>query len=71
MRILVLIAIGLLLYIIFRGLLRNQRDSLSFDSDKMVQCRQCQLHIPAEEAVQYEDNYFCSQGHLAMYRDNK
>ena len=67
MRILVLIAIGLLLYLIFRGLLRKNKRALSLDSNKMVQCEKCRLHIIDKEAIQYEGRYFCSQKHLDMY----
>lgn len=34
---------------------------------KMVQCKTCQLHIPENEALQRDGEFYCSQEHL----DNK
>ncbi len=65
MRILVLIAIGLLLYVIIGNLLRKNRSSLSKpSSEKMVQCQHCGLHVPEQEAIQNGGDYYCSQDHI-------
>ena len=65
MRILVLIAIGLLLYIIVGSILRkNKESSLSGDgAEKMVSCDYCGLHISEKEAVSSENKYYCSEAH--------
>jgi len=65
MRILVLIAIGLLLYVIIGNLLRKNRASTpKASSEKMVQCQHCGLHILEQEALQNGSNYYCSQEHI-------
>ena len=64
MRILVLIAIGLLLYVIIGNLLRKNRKSTPLISEQMVKCKHCNLHILEQEAVKSGDDYYCSQQHL-------
>jgi len=66
MRILLLIAIGLLLYVILSKLFRQMRQSSNrsnIESDVMVQCHHCQLHILEQEAIRKGDNYYCSAEH--------
>ncbi|PHS69715.1 MAG: hypothetical protein COB23_05480 [Methylophaga sp.] len=65
MRILVLIAIGLLLYVIVGNILRKKRPSApKAITEEMVQCHHCGLHILEQEAISLDDNYYCSQEHL-------
>ncbi len=66
MRILVLIAIGLLLYVIIGNLWRRSRPSSPADanSEKMVKCQQCGLHILEQEAVKKGEYYYCSPEHI-------
>ena len=74
MRILVLLAIGLLLYIIISNLLRKSRMppmSSSMDSEKMVRCEHCGLHIVEKEALKDNRQYFCSSEHLEAHRQSK
>lgn len=70
MRILVLIAIGLLLYVIIGNLLRRNRAAAPPKSlaEKMVQCKHCNLHILEQEALRSGDNYYCSKEHLESDR---
>lgn len=66
MRILVLIAIGLLLYIIISNHLRKL-DKAKADASKteqLVQCEHCGLHILQNEAVEHESHFYCSQEHV-------
>ena len=71
MRILVLIAIGLLLYVIIGNLLRKNRNSTPLISERMVQCKYCNLHILEQEAVKSGSDYFCSQEHLDIDSNTK
>jgi len=72
MRILLLIAIGLLLYLIIGNLLRKARPSSSISSsEKMEQCQHCGLHIPKQEAIQEGQSYYCSQEHLEADKPSK
>ena len=68
MRILLLIAIGLLLYVIISHLVRKSRlEKLSApdaNSQKMVKCSHCGLHVSEKEALKSGENFFCSQQHL-------
>ena len=74
MRILVLIAIGLLLYVIIGNLLRRSRSNnqtQSRDTETMVRCAQCGLHLAEREAIKKGDDYFCSTQHLEGYHKSK
>jgi uncharacterized protein len=73
MRILVLLAIGLLLYIIIGNLLRKSRKvpSTSTSSERMVRCEHCGLHIVEKEALQDNRQYFCSTDHLEAHRQSR
>jgi|GEM_PF-1467674 len=66
MRILVLIAIALLLYVIISNLLKRSRPSSPPHAitEKMVKCKQCGLHILEQEAIRNGDSYYCSHEHL-------
>ena len=68
MRILLLIAIGLLLYVIISHLVRKSRlEKLSApqpQSQKMVKCSHCGVHVAETEAIKKGEHYFCSQQHL-------
>lgn len=66
MRILILLAIGLLLFLIFRNLLRKvkrEREATPRE-EHMVRCQHCGLHLLPQEAVRKDQQYFCSQEHL-------
>lgn len=71
MRILILIAIGLLLYVIISNFLRKKRSSSLIESEKMVQCKHCGLHILEQEAIQVSDEYYCSTEHVEIHRQTK
>lgn len=73
MRILVLLAIGLLLYIIISNLLRKSRNlsPSSTTSERMVQCEHCGLHIVEKEALEDNHQYFCSNKHLEEHRQSR
>jgi uncharacterized protein len=70
MRILVLIAIALLLYIIIGNLLRKNKKSPTIATQKMVKCEQCGVHVPEEESIQSGNNFFCSQAHLDEHKND-
>ncbi len=67
MRILVLIAIGLLLYFIISNHLRRKRVSSRRDepkTEKMVRCQHCGIHVLEKESYRRGDHFYCSQSHL-------
>jgi len=68
MRILILLAIGLLLYIVISNILRKNKiaanNKQSTISEKMVRCNYCGLHILEQEAMKAGKHFYCSQSHL-------
>ena len=74
MRILILIAIGLLLYLIISNFLRKQKrqqsESIS-SAEKMVRCKYCGIHVLEQEAIKDGNNFYCSQDHLEADKQAK
>ena len=64
MRILILIAIGLFLYIIIANLLFKDGALLTMATVEMVRCGHCGTHVPEKESVRSENNFYCSQAHF-------
>lgn len=73
MRILILLAIGLLLYIIIGNLIRKSKTppSAAVGSERMVRCEHCGLHIVEKEALEDNRQYFCSSEHLEAHRQSR
>lgn len=73
MRILVLLAIALLIYIIITNLLRQSKreQQASEDSETMVKCDLCGLHVAEREAFKEGDQYFCCHDHLELHHKRK
>jgi uncharacterized protein len=74
MRILILIAIGLLLYMIIGSFLRKQKRLQSNSesaAEKMVSCQHCGLHILEKEAIQAAEKFYCSASHLEADKQAK
>ncbi|AFJ01610.1 hypothetical protein Q7C_435 [Methylophaga frappieri] len=73
MRILVLLAIGLLLYLSFRHLWRRaqaeRRANKRVNEQQMVRCDFCGLHLLPQEARQKDGHYFCSEEHLTAFHN--
>lgn len=42
----------------------------STDSEQMVQCRYCNLHLPQNDAVKHESLWFCCHEHRDHFLDN-
>ncbi len=75
MRILLLIAIGLMIYIIIKRFLdaragANQRpDAISSDSTGLVKCDYCGIHVVENEAIQSDRDtvvYYCCVEHETL-----
>ncbi len=66
---LILIIAGIwILYTIIRRYIQ-QRHSTKQDtppgkSVEMVKCAYCDTHLPAPDAIEYEEKYYCCQAHL-------
>ena len=65
-----LIVIALIIYLVFQIFKRWAANKSSTTSKslpketKMVRCKVCQLHIPENEALQRNGEFYCSQEHL-------
>ena len=68
MRILILIAIALLLVILFKPLLRRNKDKPTMEdtkqAEKMVKCQYCGVHILEKEAIRAKGHDYCSAEHM-------
>lgn len=73
MRILVLLAIALLLYIIISNLLRKNSNTINRadKTEKMVKCELCGLHVVERESFHEGGHYFCCNDHLEAARRRK
>ncbi|MDH3354924.1 MAG: PP0621 family protein [Chromatiales bacterium] len=65
-----LLIIGVVVWLAFKLLKRlTKSPSISKNSmqnsppKKMVQCQQCGLHVPIDEALSKESDYFCCSEH--------
>lgn len=38
--------------------------------ETVVRCQHCGLHIPKHEAVETDNQYYCSQEHLRLHQEN-
>lgn len=68
-----LILIGLLVWLVIhfvRRHLRQQQDKIHAESqapdqsEAMVKCEVCAIHLPRSEAYQLNNRFYCSQAHL-------
>ena len=72
-----LIVIALIVYLlvqIFKRWAANKNSQTTTHKEKekldnMVRCKVCQLHIPEDEALQRNGDFFCSQAHLDGKQD--
>ncbi len=71
-----LLIIGVLVWLAFRLFKRiTNRPSISENSaqnspsKKMIQCKQCGLHIPVDEALSKGDDHFCCSDHRDQEQD--
>lgn len=39
----------------------------SQDTQAMIKCAQCGVHVPAPEAFSHNNQHFCSQEHMRIY----
>lgn len=72
-RLLIIAVLAYLLWQGIKGLLRERRHDdntaggASVPSQKMVQCCQCDLYVPENEAIQHRGLAFCSRDHQQQY----
>jgi len=66
MRTLVIIIVLALIVIIAKRLLQKPQPPARRrqKNERMVQCANCGMYIPEQEALQRAGRYFCSQAHL-------
>ena len=66
MRTLVIIIVLALIVVIAKRLLKRPQTPAkrSQKNERMVQCANCGIYIPEQEALQRAGRYYCSQTHL-------
>jgi uncharacterized protein len=66
MRTLIIIIVLVLIAIIAKRLLQKPQTPVrrSRRNEHMVQCANCGIYIPEQEALQRAGHYYCSQAHL-------
>ena len=59
-QLLILILVILLVYTTAR-IKRDSKAKLNSPNTKMVKCNACDIHLPASEAIENDDGWFCSE----------
>jgi uncharacterized protein len=72
-RLLVLIAVIVLAWLLWRRFLapkpqRLRRKRKPREVTRVVKCAHCGLHVPENEALQVEQDYYCSEEHRRLGR---
>lgn len=63
-RLLLLIAVGILIYLLFKALRKRPLQPPADSSpEDMVRCAQCGVHLPKSESVLSGGQFYCSQAH--------
>ncbi len=67
---LIFIALAIIVAVVKRLWLQPRKDTQQRRrlSGQMVQCKQCGMYIPEQEALRREDQWYCSQQHLEADR---
>lgn len=45
----------------------TQKESPSIESEDMVRCTHCGVHLPKSESILSEDKFFCSDEHRRLH----
>jgi uncharacterized protein len=74
MRILILVALAAAVYLLIRQFSRKQpyhpSNPSSPPSRETVQCAQCHIYIPKDEAVNAEGQFFCCPQHARDWKQH-
>ena len=64
---------GLKLYRMYREwkLEHDSEESRHLDSGQMVRCRYCRVHLPEDEALRQEGEWFCSPEHRDKFLERQ
>jgi len=63
-RLLLLIAVGILIYLLFKALRKRPvQPPADASPEDMVRCAQCGVHLPKSESVLSDGQFYCSQAH--------
>ena len=73
-RLIILLAIAFFAYRLFMAWKRSSQRPTEKQRpeqvESVVRCHHCQLHIPENEAIEYQGRYYCSQKHLEQDQEN-
>lgn len=64
-RLLLLIAVGILIYLLLKTLRRRPPAQPPAESgpEDMVRCAQCGVHLPRSESLLCDGQFYCSEAH--------
>ena len=70
-RLIIVIVILWLIYVAVRKLVLDKKRSRqqidSRNTESMVQCRLCNLHVPLSKSITDKEGYFCSKEHQRKF----
>jgi len=67
-RLIILVVLISAVVFVYRKLtLHKSRASTAPAPASMKKCSHCGIHLPANEAVEYQQHFFCSQQHKDLY----
>ena len=74
MRYIILIIAIWLAVVILRHFYRKKmsdqaKPAINTETEAMVRCEHCGVHVPKTEASQYRQKWFCSSHHLQAFKD--
>lgn len=67
-RLLLLIAIVAVVYLLVRAFRKSSPPQDTPVVDDMVRCAHCGVHLPKQESIQSNGQFFCSTEHRDAYR---
>jgi uncharacterized protein len=63
-RLIFFLAIIIVVYLLLKSFRRQAaKDDLTTQSEEMVRCAQCGVHLPKSESIMVGGNFFCSDEH--------
>lgn len=68
-----LIVIGLVIWLLSQFFKKKPRSQAQQNPKikNIVQCQQCEVYIPEDQAVKHNGRYFCTQQHLEEWTDKQ
>jgi len=72
-----LIIFALVIWVIWRlvnnfkaKVTKSKKQGATIENQSMVSCQHCSVHVPQNEAINHENQWFCSEAHKKTYLEN-